>query len=49
MKGGERMKKEWKAPVLEVLDVKMTMQGPGIRDVDATYEDEDEIVHLHES
>lgn len=43
------MKKEWKAPVLEVLDVKMTMQGPGIRDVDFTYEDEDEIGFLHKS
>ncbi|MFT9601156.1 paeninodin family lasso peptide [Mesobacillus sp.] len=43
------MKKEWKAPVLEVLDVKMTMQGPGIRDVDAQFEDEDEIGFLHKS
>jgi hypothetical protein len=43
------MKKEWKTPMLEVLDVKMTMNGPGLRDVDATYVDEDEVVHLHES
>ncbi|MCM3574676.1 paeninodin family lasso peptide [Mesobacillus subterraneus] len=43
------MKKDWKAPVLEVLDIKMTMAGPGIRDVDATYEDEDEQGFLHKS
>ncbi|WNB92447.1 paeninodin family lasso peptide [Bacillus sp. NEB1478] len=49
LKGGEKMKKEWKAPELEVLNINMTMNGPGIRDVDATYEDEDEIVQLHES
>jgi hypothetical protein len=43
------MKKEWKVPVLEVLDVKMTMQGAGIRDVDLVFEDEDEIGYLHKS
>jgi hypothetical protein len=43
------MKRLWKTPLLEVLDVNMTMNGPGIRDVDATFVDEDEIVHLHES
>ncbi|WP_164667423.1 paeninodin family lasso peptide [Virgibacillus doumboii] len=43
------MQKEWERPVLEVLDISMTMQGPGIRDVDATFEDEDEVAHLHKS
>ncbi|WP_394218349.1 paeninodin family lasso peptide [Halobacillus trueperi] len=43
------MKKDWKKPALETLNIKMTMNGPGIRDVDATYTDEDEVVHLHES
>ncbi|WP_226038120.1 paeninodin family lasso peptide [Aquibacillus saliphilus] len=43
------MKKIWKQPALEVLEINMTMQGAGIRDVDATFEDEDETVHLHES
>jgi hypothetical protein len=43
------MKKEWQTPKLEVLNINMTMQGPGIRDVDATYEDEDEIGFLHKS
>ncbi|WP_249869450.1 paeninodin family lasso peptide [Oceanobacillus saliphilus] len=41
--------KAWNKPVLEVLDINMTMQGPGIRDVDATFVDEDEVVHLHKS
>ncbi|MCR8924999.1 paeninodin family lasso peptide [Priestia megaterium] len=43
------MKKEWKKPVLEVLNVSMTMQGAGIRDVDAVFEDEDEKGYLHKS
>ncbi|MGG4167741.1 paeninodin family lasso peptide [Rossellomorea vietnamensis] len=43
------MKRQWKTPLLEVLNVNMTMNGPGIRDVDATYVDNDEEVHLHES
>lgn len=43
------MKKEWKMPSLEVLNIKMTMQGPGIRDVDMTFEDEDEKGFLHKS
>ncbi len=29
MKGGEQMKKAWTTPSLEVLDVRMTMNGPG--------------------
>ncbi|SDQ10171.1 hypothetical protein SAMN05216232_0555 [Virgibacillus subterraneus] len=43
------MQKEWQKPMLEVLDINKTMQGPGIRDVDATFEDDDESVQLHES
>ena len=43
------MKKEWQKPLLEELDIKMTMQGPGIRDVDEVFEDEDEIGFLHKS
>lgn len=40
------MQKEWQKPTLDVLDINKTMQGPGIRDVDATFEDDDETVHL---
>lgn len=43
------MKKTWEKPELEVLNVKMTMQGPGIRDVDLVYQDDDEIGFLHKS
>jgi hypothetical protein len=43
------VKKVWQTPELEVLNINMTMNGPGIRDVDATYVDDDEEVHLHES
>lgn len=43
------MKREWKKPTLEVLNIKMTMQGPGVRDVDEMYEDEDEVGFLHHS
>ncbi|MFD1040635.1 paeninodin family lasso peptide [Virgibacillus byunsanensis] len=43
------MKKKWQTPELEVLNISLTMQGAGIRDVDATFEDTDEVVHLHAS
>jgi hypothetical protein len=43
------MKKNWEEPKLEVLKVNMTMQGPGIRDVDQVFEDEDEKGALHKS
>ncbi|MEH7302881.1 paeninodin family lasso peptide [Neobacillus drentensis] len=43
------MKKNWQAPTLEVLDIKMTMAGPGIAIVDQVYEDEDERGALHHS
>lgn len=39
------MKKEWKEPALEVLDVKMTMGGPGIATPDGVQPDPDEDVH----
>ncbi len=41
------MKKEWKAPTAEVLDINMTMAGPGQRIDDALTYDPDE--HLHHS
>lgn len=34
--------KKWEKPFLEVLDVKMTMAGPGLRLVDAEQNDPDE-------
>lgn len=43
------MKKDWKRPKLEVLEISMTMQGPGIRDVDLVVKDDDEIGYLHKS
>lgn len=39
------MKKTWEKPVLEVLDVNMTMAGPGIKTPDAVQPDVDEAVH----
>lgn len=39
------MKKEWQNPVLEVLDINMTMAGPGKRYKDADQTDPDEDVH----
>jgi hypothetical protein len=41
LKGGDSMKKEWQNPLLEVLDVKMTMAGPGFRIVDDYQDDPD--------
>jgi hypothetical protein len=38
-------KKEWQAPELEVLDVRMTAAGPGIAKPDAVQPDDDEPVH----
>jgi hypothetical protein len=38
-------KKEWQNPMLEVLDVKMTMAGPGIKTPDAVQPDPTEIIH----
>lgn len=38
-------KKEWVTPALEVLDVKMTMAGPGIKTPDAVQTDPTEMVH----
>ncbi|SIQ22564.1 hypothetical protein SAMN05878482_101685 [Peribacillus simplex] len=39
------MKKEWQTPKLEVLNINMTMAGPGITIPDATQNDPDETVH----
>ncbi|MGG1629483.1 paeninodin family lasso peptide [Rossellomorea sp. NRS-1567] len=39
------MKKTWEKPVLEVLDVNMTMAGPGIKTPDAVQPDADETIH----
>jgi hypothetical protein len=39
------MKKTWEKPELEVLDINMTMAGPGIRWVDTEQTDPDEDVH----
>ncbi|MCH1624881.1 paeninodin family lasso peptide [Fredinandcohnia quinoae] len=44
------MKKTWKQPVIEVLDINMTMAGPGTRTPDAVQPDpdahEDDVVHF---
>ncbi|MBD1378844.1 paeninodin family lasso peptide [Metabacillus arenae] len=42
------MKKNWKSPILEVLDLKETLAGPGLTIPDAVQTDPDEHVH-HES
>lgn len=43
------MKKEWKKPLLEVLDVNKTMAGPGLRYADEHQPDpnapDDDVVH----
>ncbi|MDP1417460.1 paeninodin family lasso peptide [Peribacillus frigoritolerans] len=39
------MKKVWVKPELEVLNVNMTMAGPGIKTPDAVQPDIDEVVH----
>lgn len=39
------MKKEWQTPKLEVLNINMTMGGPGIMIPDAVQNDPDEMVH----
>ncbi|MEH6943980.1 paeninodin family lasso peptide [Bacillus sp. JJ722] len=39
------MKKEWNAPKLEVLNVNMTMAGPGTTIPDSVQNDHDETVH----
>lgn len=42
------MNREWQKPVLEILDIKMTMGGPGTTIPDLTQNDPDETVH-HDS
>lgn len=39
------MKKEYNTPSLEVLDINMTMAGPGFAIADSFQSDPDEIVH----
>ncbi|MGM0874206.1 MAG: paeninodin family lasso peptide [Bacillota bacterium] len=39
------MKKEWQTPELEVLNINMTMAGPGLKTPDAVQPDIDEVVH----
>ncbi|KOR79795.1 paeninodin family lasso peptide [Peribacillus frigoritolerans] len=39
------MKKEWQTPKLEVLNINMTMGGPGIMIPDGVQNDPDEMVH----
>lgn len=39
-------KKNWKQPALEVLDVNMTMAGPGTGTPDSVQPDPDEIVNF---
>jgi|GEM_PF-782740 len=40
------MQKQWKAPELEVLNISMTMAGPGIKTPDAVQPDPD--AHDHD-
>lgn len=40
---------KWEKPVLNMLDVSMTKEGPHDVRVDATYSDQDETVDLHGS
>jgi hypothetical protein len=42
MKGGDKMKKEWQTPVLEVLNVNMTMAGAGHAKQDEFQNDPDD-------
>lgn len=39
------MKKEWEKLKLEVLDLNMTMAGPGIKTPDGTQPDPTEVIH----
>lgn len=39
------MKKKWETPELEVLDINMTMAGPGIKTPDAVQPDPTEMIH----
>ncbi|WP_155988025.1 paeninodin family lasso peptide [Gorillibacterium massiliense] len=42
-------KKEWIQPSLEELSIKMTLQGSASTEIDATFSDVNETVHLHGS
>lgn len=39
-------KKAWQQPALEVLNVSMTMAGPGLKTPDAVQPDVDEVIHF---
>ncbi|MCO7124218.1 paeninodin family lasso peptide [Sporolactobacillus shoreicorticis] len=38
-------KKTWVKPEIEVLDVKLTMAGPGLKNPDSVQPDVDEVIH----
>jgi hypothetical protein len=38
-------KKTWVKPEIEVLDVKLTMAGPGVTKPDSVQPDVDEVIH----
>lgn len=40
------MKQEWNTPKLEVLNVEMTMAGPGIKTPDGHQPDPTEMIHF---
>jgi hypothetical protein len=40
-----QVKKQWENPTFEVLDVKMTMAGPGIHLPDGVQPDPTEVIH----
>ncbi|WP_191565590.1 paeninodin family lasso peptide [Metabacillus idriensis] len=40
------MKKQWETPELEVLDINMTMAGPGIKTPDGVQPDPTEMIHF---
>lgn len=40
------MRKQWEKPQLEILDINMTMAGPGIRTPDDLQNDPDETTHF---
>lgn len=50
MKGGGKMdkqtKKAWETPILDILDINLTMAGPGTLKPDAIQSDPDEIVNF---
>ncbi|MDQ8735962.1 paeninodin family lasso peptide [Paenibacillus sp. LHD-38] len=41
-----QVKKAWQQPALEVLNVNMTMAGPGIKTPDGVQPDPTEVIHF---